>query len=172
MLVPMAPEKTGELEHVSDVRDRGRFVKGTSGNPRGRPKGSRNRITELARDILDSNAEDLVQKLVELARDGDRLALRLVIDRVIPTRRDHVVELDGIRAMSNAAELIEASGLVIRQAAEGRITLEEARGFMALLEQQRKSIESAELSIRVQALEEALRGEGDRDDYDRLSYRR
>ncbi len=52
-------------------RKRGRpFVKGQSGNPAGRPRGSVNRGTRAAAVLLDGEAENLARKAVELALDG------------------------------------------------------------------------------------------------------
>ena len=53
----------------------GRFLKGHSGNPHGRRPGSRNKATEAAELLLDSEAETLTRRAVELALDGQLGAL-------------------------------------------------------------------------------------------------
>jgi len=67
---------------------------GQSGNPNGRPKGSKNKITILreavianAEHILLENWEELVQCTVALAKAGDPTALKILWDRVIPAKR-------------------------------------------------------------------------------------
>jgi hypothetical protein len=62
------------------------FTKGQSGNPAGKPKGAKDKRTEL-RALLRPHAEDLVAKAVELAKAGDTTALRICIDRLIPPIR-------------------------------------------------------------------------------------
>ena len=60
---------------------RGRpFLKGQSGNPRGRRYGSRNKKTLAAAVLLEGEAGALTRKAVELALEGDPTALRLCID--------------------------------------------------------------------------------------------
>ena len=60
-----------------------KFKPGISGNPKGRPKGARDKRTEL-RSLLEPHAKDLVEKVVELAKGGDTTAIRLCLERLIP----------------------------------------------------------------------------------------
>ena len=57
----------------------GRFQKGRSGNPNGRPKGSRNKATVIAQALLEGEAEALVGKVVQLALEGDLTCLRICL---------------------------------------------------------------------------------------------
>jgi hypothetical protein len=157
------PDKTGPLQADPPKRESGRYAPGSSGNPSGRPRGSRNRVSELAHDLLGGAAEEVVQRLIVMARDGDRFALRLVLDRVAPVRRDRRVDLAELRDVSTAADLVIASGQVIALAASGDLTLEESRAFMALLRDQRAAIDAADLHARVEALELELEREKGRE---------
>jgi Family of unknown function (DUF5681) len=65
-----------------------RFQKGQSGNPEGRPPGSRNKATLLIEQLLDDATKDITKKAIELAKAGDSTALRLCMDRIVPARRD------------------------------------------------------------------------------------
>ena len=67
------------------------FAPGTSGNPRGRPSGSRHKTTLAMEELLDGEAEKLTRKAIDLALAGDMVALRLCLDRTIPPRRDRPV---------------------------------------------------------------------------------
>ncbi|MHC4197293.1 MAG: DUF5681 domain-containing protein [Planctomycetota bacterium] len=69
-----------------------RFPKGVSGNPKGRPKGTRNRATIMAEALLEGQAEALVQKGVSMALKGNTTALRLCLERLIPPRREPTVQ--------------------------------------------------------------------------------
>src|SRR5215813_3228417 len=76
-------------EAVQPVKARGRpFEKGQSGNPAGRPKGARNRTTIAVEALLDGQAEAITQKAIELALQGDRVALRLCLERILPAQRE------------------------------------------------------------------------------------
>jgi len=144
------PDDTGALQ----VRGkRGRFAAGSSGNPAGRPRGSSNRATVLAQSLLDADAEAIVRKVVRLAKEGDPVALRLCIERIMP-RRERSLSID-MRRIERAHDLVAAVSDVIAAAAAGELTLPEAREFLALLESQRKALETADLAVRIEALEVA-----------------
>ena len=55
------------------------FQKGESGNPDGRPKGSRNATTLALEILLDGQAAALTQKAIDLALTGEMAALRLCL---------------------------------------------------------------------------------------------
>lgn len=75
---------TGENQATARQRDaHGRFVKGTSGNPRGRPK-SDEEIKEALK-LLVPRAVEVLREIIENpgARDQDRIrAIEVVFDRV------------------------------------------------------------------------------------------
>jgi hypothetical protein len=58
----------------------GRFRRGVSGNAKGRPRGALNRTTRAAMALLEGEAEMLTQRAIDAARDGDKSALKLVLD--------------------------------------------------------------------------------------------
>ena len=53
-----------------------RFQKGQSGNPAGRPRGSRNKQATTLEKIVAREGQAIVQAAIELARKGDSTPLR------------------------------------------------------------------------------------------------
>jgi len=70
------------------------FQKGQSGNPAGRPRGSRNRTTILMQALLADRAEAIGRKVIQLAEDGDMAAIRLCMDRLAPAPKDEPVDIE------------------------------------------------------------------------------
>jgi hypothetical protein len=61
------------------VRDRrGRFARGRSGNPAGRPRGCRDHVNRAARLLLAGEGEALTRKAAELALAEHTLGWRVV----------------------------------------------------------------------------------------------
>ncbi len=113
---------------------RGRpFVKGRSGNPRGRPVGSRNNKTLAAAVLLEGESEALTRKAVELALAGDPTALRLCIERILPPCRERAVRFE-LPPIENAADVSAAMNAVTAALARGIITPGEAERIANVVE--------------------------------------
>ena len=100
----MTTDKTASVQ-------RGRpFEPGVSGNPNGRPRGSRNKTTLALESLLDGQATALTQKAIDLALAGDMAALRLCLDRILPPRKDRPVTftLPPISSARDAAQTVSA----------------------------------------------------------------
>lgn len=73
---------------------KGRFLKGVSGNPAGRPKGSKNKITlmKLAlegelRAQLSPHMADILTQAIQKAKQGDPAMIKLLLDKTVPTTK-------------------------------------------------------------------------------------
>ena len=131
------------------------FAAGNRGGP-GRPKGSRNRATQLLDQMAEGSAEAVLQGVLDQARAGDLRAAELVLARLWPSRRGRAVELD--LPDTRAAEgVVAGMAAVVQAMASGRLTPEEAHAVGAVLELQRKAIETADLDRRLAALEAGQR---------------
>ena len=133
-------------------KQRGRpFQAGVSGNPDGRPKGSRNAVTLALETLLDGQAQALTQKAIDLALSGDMAALRICLDRILPARRDRPVafELPPIESAQDAAATVSA---VLAAVAAGDLTGRCRRNLKADRSLVR-TFETAELAERVEQLE-------------------
>lgn len=72
----------------------GYFPKGKSGNPEGRPKGSKNKTTLLKQYVenqlteqLSVDASELLGTAIALAKAGDTTMLKVLLDRLLPARK-------------------------------------------------------------------------------------
>ena len=127
---------------------RGRpFVSGQSGNPKGRPKGSRNRVTLAVEGLIEGKAEQLAGKAIELALEGDSTLIRALLSTVVPPRRDRTVEFE-LPKIESAADVLDASSAILAATADGNLTPNEAREMMDLLAIHVRTVEVAETVVR------------------------
>jgi hypothetical protein len=67
-------------------KPRGRPFAAGNAFGRGRPKGSLNKTTLLARELLGEHAEEITNKVIALAKQGDPAAMKMAMDRICPIR--------------------------------------------------------------------------------------
>jgi len=64
-----------------------KLKKGVCLNPAGRPKGSVNKYTALSRELMSTKGPEIVEKVIEMALEGDRTCLKMCMDRILPTTK-------------------------------------------------------------------------------------
>ena len=128
---------------------------GLSGNPGGRPKGSLNKATLDSQALLDGEAEALTRKVVELAKEGHPVALRLCLERLLPPRKDRPVNFT-LPRIEGAKDLVKALGAILEAVARGEITPGEGQTLTAMLDAYRKGIETVDFEARITALEKEM----------------
>jgi hypothetical protein len=112
------------------------FEPGQSGNPGGRPRGSRNRRTMAAEKLLDENAERIMQRVINMAADdGDKMMLRVCMDRIVPRAKQSPVAFQ-LPPVATPTDAIKAMSTIVQGIADGELT----------------PIEAAELSVLVRLI--------------------
>jgi len=130
------------------------FQPGQSGNPKGRPQGSRHKATLAAQVLLDGEAEALTRRCVELALEGDVTALRLCLERLLPPRKDSPVTMT-MPVVKDAQDLPKITGAILRAVGRGQLTPDEAERLAAIVVIHGKTLDAAHLEARLAALEQA-----------------
>ena len=126
-----------------------KFVKGKSGNPAGRPKGIRDRRLAL-QALIEPHAEALVHQLVQRALDGDTAALRIAIERLVPSLKavDLPVPLPNL-----SGPLSQQGAKVLGAMSRGEIGTSDAKQVIDALSAQARLLEISELERRIIELE-------------------
>ena len=138
----------------TNPKQRGRpFQIGVSGNRNGRPKGSRNRVTILAEQLVDGVAEEVVNKIIEHARLGEPNALKLLMDRILPVRKDRPTPFQ-LPPIETAKDIPPAMASITQAVADGDLTLLEAAEVSRLVEHYARAVEITEIMERLDALEQ------------------
>ena len=133
------------------------FRPGQSGNPAGRPKGARNKITVAIEALIDVASTDIATKAIELAKAGDATMIRALLDRAAPPRRDRHIPFE-LPPMERAADAVKAAAAIAQAVADGELTPSEASELSDFVANYAKALEISDLEARLQRLEAAANG--------------
>lgn len=135
------------------------FEPGQSGNPTGRPRGARNRRTLLIETLFEAEAEAeaVARQAIERAEAGDMAAIRLVVDRLAPMRRERTVDFD-LPPIASVRDTAAALAAVTNAVAAGDLTPGEAAALCKLIDSQVLALGDAEFDVRLTRLEQSRSG--------------
>jgi hypothetical protein len=121
---------------------------------RGRPPGSRNKISRVCQETLENHARTLILKCVYMAHQGNPTALKLCVERLMPAQRGRTLKLK-MPSPNTLAELDAASQSIVSGVARGQITPAEGQTVSELLEGRRRVIATVDFEQRIRAVEES-----------------
>ena len=132
-------------------KPRGRPFK--RGNP-GRPRGSKNKTTQFVEQLAEGQAEQLIQKALELALAGDVSCLRMMLDRVSPPRKAQPVNVT-MPPINSSQDALDAIAAIFKALGEGRLTPDEITALSSVVGRSIQVIELKDIERRIAALEQA-----------------
>jgi hypothetical protein len=95
--------------------------------------------------------------VIELAKEGNTVALRMCMDRLMPVRKDRPITFT-LPEIETASDLTKATKALLQGVAGGEITPSEAAELSKLVDAHTKAIEAVDLATRLSALEQAAGG--------------
>ena len=128
-----------------------KFQAGKSGNPSGKPVGSKDKRTAL-RELLNPHAPALVEKAVQKALEGDTSALKLCLDRCIAPLRS----TSGSVSIDAGGSLPEQGQKTLDAIYTGEIDALTGSALLGALADQAKLLEATEFEERLRKLEGKL----------------
>ncbi len=114
-------------------------------------KKKKNDTPGRARALLEDESYRLTLALVRKALRGNISALRLCIER-LPFSRQRAIPID-IPVARGAAQIVRTLEALFQAIRSGEINASEGNKLAAMLENQRKAIETAEIEARIATLE-------------------
>ena len=122
------------------VRDAtGRFLPGRSGNPAGKKPGTRNHAT-LLREALNEGEDRAAARLViDKALEGNLVAARFIVDRLMPRPRAPTIELD----LPADADMLAGYDAAVQAMVSGEITPDEALTMTRVLDGRQRALKAA-----------------------------
>jgi hypothetical protein len=149
ILVNMGRSKMPDTTKKAGRDKKGRWRPGSSGNPDGRP------ISNPVRLLLMAKSEELVNKAIERALDGDVAALNTCLSRIIPSYRPQQapVQLD----LPPSDNLVEIGRAIVEATGKGQCPPDVASQLLQAIGTLARVTEIQELKSRLEALEIAVK---------------
>jgi hypothetical protein len=105
--------------------------------------------------MLGDQCTAITQICVEQVFEGNSVALRLAMERVLSPRKSRPVMLH-LPERQTVEDIMKAQDALMQSASDGVLTLDEANQFFALFEAKCKTIEIFDLEERLQEIEAHL----------------
>lgn len=146
-------------ENSGKIQAKGKYKKGCSGNPNGKPKGARNRSTLAAEALLEGSLDKICKKVEEEALNGNMQAAKMILERFLPPRKDRAIEID-LPPISTFGDVLNAIGFIVNEVGRGKITPSEGELFAKTVESYAKALEIYDFESRLKILEATLQSRG------------
>jgi hypothetical protein len=127
------------------------FEKGQSGNPAGRPPGSRNKATILAEAMFQGEAEAIIRMAIDKAKEGDITAIRLCLERVFPRLRDRATVFD-LPPITGAPGALAALTTIVAGVRGGDLTAAEGSDLSKLVDHYLRALEAKDFEQQLHKL--------------------
>ncbi len=128
------------------------FKPGTSGNPRGKPAGTRSKSTQLLLALMEGDAANITKAVIEAAKSGDLMAAKIILDRLIPPAKERPISVD-LPDTKTSEGVSAAQSAILQAVAGGDLLPGDASTLSAIVESKRRAIETQELADRITQLE-------------------
>lgn len=139
-------------ENAGKKQGNTKFKKGQSGNPKGKSKGTKNKATLAAEILLEGELEAICRKLIEQAQEGNIQAIKLVLDRILPPKRNPTISLE-LPKLKTSHDALEAITAITQAVGNGDVSPQEGETLSKIIDVYVKALEAHEFERRLNVLE-------------------
>jgi hypothetical protein len=116
--------------------DSGKFKKGISGNPKGRPK----QESALIRQELAKHSDDIIEKVIAQALGGCTQSQKMILDRISPALKP--INQPSLLEVPEGATFTEMAKLIVQQSISGEVDPGQAVQLLNAITQLKPAIQS------------------------------
>ena len=151
----MKKNKKSSAKTDKNTKKSSLWEKGQSGNPKGRPAGSRNKASIATENLFLDEQERLTRKCIKLAMRGNLQALKLCIERICPVRRDTPINVK-LPLISKVDDAVKLTTTLLEKVTSGELTPSQADILSRVVEKHVRVLQLNDLEARLQMLEERI----------------
>ncbi len=151
------PEKN--RKNSDKTRINGKFRKGFSGNPQGKPKGCKSHNTKLLKEILKGSQEKILNKMIDQAMQGNTSCQRELLSRAFPKPKQPDVDLQNISPVSDMSDIPQFITSLLSETMSGNLNAEVLDTISRSVNRLTASFEISDLADRINLLEQKFNEE-------------
>lgn len=102
---------------------------------------------------MEGELDNVTRKLIEEALNGNMQAIKLVLDRVLPPKRDRVVDIK-LPKLETPKDAVKAISTIVDALGRGNITPTEGEAISRVVDAFVKSIQTYDIEKRICILEQ------------------
>jgi hypothetical protein len=124
---------------------------------KGRPEGSRNRVSVSAMNLLKDEEQTLSRMAIELAQNGNVQMLQFCLSRILPPPpKDEAVKLAGMPKCEDMQSTVNLSSFVLNKVADGTLTPSQASLISGIVEKHIRCLQITDIEERLLQIEEQV----------------
>ena len=109
----------------------------------------------MAERLFANEIQDICKAVIEEAKAGDMQAARIILDRLLPPRKDNPIQID-LPKIESSTDILKAVGCITNAVGAGQISPSEGEALARILDIHTKALELNELEQRLSVLEKGF----------------
>jgi len=143
-------------ENTEKIQESNKFKRGQSGNPKGKPKGARNKSILAAEKLLEGSLDKICKRVEEEAINGNMQAAKMILDRVLPCRKDRVIQIE-LPQIKTHEDVLSAIVGIVSAVGRGEISPSEGESLSRTIDHYSKALEVYDIEVRLKAIEISIK---------------
>lgn len=151
--------KWNKFVHGHNSRSSTNNAKFKPGNKcgKGRPEGSRNKVSISAMNLLKDEEIALSRRAIESAMNGNVQMMQFCLSRILPPPpKDEAIKLDGMPVCDDMNSVQSLSSYVLEKLATGQLTPSQANIVSGIVERHIRCLQVTDLEQRLMLIEGML----------------
>lgn len=123
---------------------------------KGRPCGSRNRVTLAAENIFENEAGTIARQAVDMALQGHPQMIKLILERCVPIKKSSPVKLEGMPTVDTVETAGKAAEFILQSIASGKVSPLDGEILSRVLDKRLHALQITEIERELKELKERL----------------
>jgi len=124
---------------------------------KGRPAGSRNKVSIAAMNLLKDEEKALSRKAIDSALNGNTQMLQFCLSRLLPPPpKDTPIKLSGMPVCNDVKSSVALSSFILEQMSRGKLTVSQAHMISGIVEKHIRCLQLTDVEQRLEDIEARL----------------